>query len=116
MPVSREPLATPSGSEALLTIAIPFHSGRDYLRQAIDSVLGQTCPNWELLICDDHSREPDIDTLIASYADARFRYVRNSSKLGMAGNWNRCLDLARTDLVTLLHADDELRENYCALM
>jgi hypothetical protein len=34
----------------------------------------------------------------------------------MVGNWNRCLDLAETDLVTLLHADDELLDNYCGLM
>jgi glycosyltransferase involved in cell wall biosynthesis len=99
-----------------LTIAIPFFSGRDYLRKAVESVLRQTNAGWELLICDDHSAEPDLDVLIASYADARFRYVRNPANLGMAGNWNRCLDLARTDLVALLHADDELHENYCTLM
>ena len=33
----------------------------------------------------------------------------------MAGNWNRCLDLAETDLVTLLHADDELLPNYVSV-
>jgi glycosyltransferase involved in cell wall biosynthesis len=116
MPASREPVAVSPSSEASVTIAIPFFAGREHLRKAIESVLRQTNPRWELLICDDHSLEPDLDVLIASYADARCRYVRNPANLGMAGNWNRCLDLARTDLVTLLHADDELHENYCALM
>ena len=34
----------------------------------------------------------------------------------MAGNWNRCLDAADTDLVNLLHNDDELLPNYVAVM
>jgi glycosyltransferase involved in cell wall biosynthesis len=101
---------------AKLTIAIPFYSGRAYLRRALDSVVRQTCPDWELLVCDDASAEPDIQELVTGYGDARMHYCRNPVNLGMAGNWNRCLDLARTDLLTLLHADDELLENYCALM
>src|SRR5262249_34364804 len=40
----------------------------------------------------------------------------NDANLGMVGNWNRCLDLAETDLVTLLHADDELRPDYTDVM
>ena len=44
------------------------------------------------------------------------RYVRNEKNLGMAANWNRCLDLARAPLATLLHADDELLPGYCARM
>jgi hypothetical protein len=34
----------------------------------------------------------------------------------MAGNWNRCLDVADTDLVNLLHNDDELLPNYVDVM
>ena len=32
----------------------------------------------------------------------------NTTNLGMVGNWNRCLRVARAPIVTLLHADDEL--------
>jgi glycosyltransferase involved in cell wall biosynthesis len=105
------------GSKApTLTIAIPFHAGKDYLRRAIESVRAQSDPCWKLLVCDDASSEPAIDRLVASYGDERLRYYRNRVNLGMAGNWNRCLDLADTDLVVLLHADDELLGNYCSLM
>jgi hypothetical protein len=41
-------------------------------------------------------------------------YTRNAVNLGLAGNWNRCLELASTELVTLLHADDELLPGYAA--
>ena len=44
------------------------------------------------------------------------RYHKNPSTLGMAGNWNKCLSEAESDLVTLLHADDKLLETYCDVM
>lgn len=94
-----------------LTIAIPFYKGQGYLRRAIESVLGQSSPNWNLLVCDD-GPESGTAELVASFGDSRIRYERNERNLGMAGNWNRCLELAETDLVNLLHNDDQLLPNY----
>lgn len=99
-----------------LTFAIPFYSGRELLERAIQSVVAQTNSDWRLIVCDDHSSEMGIAGLCRSFADARITYCRNERNLGMAGNWNRCLDLAATSLVTLLHADDELLPEYCARM
>jgi glycosyltransferase involved in cell wall biosynthesis len=98
-----------------LTIAIPYYKGLGYLRSAILSVLRQSSPNWKLIICDD-GPEAGTQELVASFGDARIRYVRNEQNVGMAGNWNRCLELAETDLVNLLHNDDELRPNYVDVM
>lgn len=99
-----------------LTVAIPFFAGKDYLRPAIESVRAQSDASWRLLVCDDAGPETNVDRLVFSYGDPRLRYFRNRANLGMAANWNRCLELADTDLVVLLHADDELLENYVALM
>jgi glycosyltransferase involved in cell wall biosynthesis len=99
-----------------LTIAIPFYRGQAYLREAIDSVLRQEHARWRLLVSDDAGPEPGTAELVRSYADERIEYHRNAHNLGMAGNWNRCLDRASTDLVTLLHADDQLLPNYASLM
>src|SRR4051812_10332837 len=98
-----------------LTIAIPFYKGHDYLRRAIESVLRQSSPDWRLVVCDD-GPEPGTAELVAGFDDPRIRYEQNARNLGMAGNWNRCLDLATTDLVNLLHNDDELLPNYVAEM
>jgi glycosyltransferase involved in cell wall biosynthesis len=102
--------------EPAITIAIPVYAGTDYLRKAIDSVFRQTDPRWELLICDDASPDPGVSDLVASYQSPRVRYTRSDRNLGMVANWNRCLELARTDLVVLLHEDDELLDGYCRLM
>lgn len=100
-----------------ITFAIPFYSGKEYLRRAIESVLGQSNPDWELLVCDDCGPEGDLSSFLSGIVPPeRFRYVRNEKNMGMAGNWNRCLDLAKTDLVTLLHSDDELLPDYTAIM
>ena len=98
-----------------LTIAVPFHSRLDYLRLAIESVLGQKDGAWQLLIVDDGEREQGARELAHALGDSRVRYLRNPRNLGMAPCWNRCIDEARTDLVALLHADDLLLDGYVAL-
>lgn len=98
-----------------LTVAIPFYKGHAYLRAAIESVLRQTSPAWRLIVCDD-GPEPSTREVVELFGDARIRYLKNDRNLGMAGNWNRCLDAADTDLVNLLHNDDELLPNYVELM
>ena len=73
-----------------IAFAIPYFSGLRYLREAIDSVLAQTLDDWELVVVEDAGPEPAGD-LVASYDDARVRYVLNDHTLGLAGNWNRCV-------------------------
>lgn len=90
---------------------IPYYSNRGYLLEAIDSVRHQTRDDWELVVVDDAGPEP-IDRLVADLADNRITAVRNPINLGLAANWNRCIDLARAPWVTLLHADDRLTPGY----
>ncbi len=99
-------------------IAIPFYDGLDYLREAVASVVAQSDPDWRLWVVDDSgdsgSGSETAEALVASFRDPRIRYLRNPANLGMVANWNRCLELADTDLVTLLHGDDRLLPGYVA--
>ncbi len=98
-----------------LGIAIPFYRNVAYLRTAIESVTEQSSPDWRLWVVDDsggHEPEETLRELIASFDDDRIRYQRNPETVGMVSNWNRCLDAADTELVTLLHGDDRLLQNY----
>lgn len=99
-----------------ITFAIPFYGGRAYLSRAIESVLAQRDPSWQAFVCDNASPEPGIEELVRAVGGGKIGYVRNAANLGMGGNFNRCIDLATTDLVTLLHADDELAPDYGATM
>ncbi|MGH2351068.1 MAG: glycosyltransferase family 2 protein [Chloroflexota bacterium] len=88
-------------------MCIPAYNRSVYLRQAIESVLAQTYRDFELLVVDDCSTDDTaaVATTAAAH-DPRVRYVRNPHNLGMVGNWNRCLDLARGEYVGILHHDD----------
>ena len=105
-------LAEASVAAPSITFAIPYYRGANYLARAIESVIAQRDESWKALVCDDSS-EHGVEELVRSLGNGRVRYLHNEKNLGMAGNFNRCLDLAETDLVTLLHADDELMPTYC---
>jgi len=100
-----------------ITFAIPFYRDVGYLERAMRSVVNQTIDDWIMIVVDDGG--PDgvgAVEAVAQLADERIRYTRFDDNVGLAGNWNRCLDLATTPFVTLLHADDELLPGYGAAM
>src|SRR5215217_6183588 len=94
-----------------ITFAIPYYSNADYLLEAVASVRAQTIDDWELLVVDDAGPEPAGERVDA-LGDPRIRYIRNTSNLGLAGNWNECVRLARAPLVNVVHADDRLYSTY----
>ena len=100
---------------AAITYAVPFYTGLPFLRRTLDSVLAQQDPAWAAVVCDE-GKEDGVEELVRSYGDARLRYVRNQPALGMAGNFNKCVDVAQTELATVLHADDELDPSYGRVM
>jgi glycosyltransferase involved in cell wall biosynthesis len=95
-----------------LTLAIPFYANTELLAAALTSVLAQDCDDWEAIVVDDAGPESDARDVVARVGGDRIRYLRNPENLGLAGNWNRCLEVAETELVTIFHADDELRPDY----
>ena len=58
----------------LVSIVIPVYNGGQYMREAIDSALGQTYPNCEVIVVNDGSKDDGQTEAIAmSYGD-RIRY------------------------------------------
>ncbi|OWK43964.1 glycosyl transferase, family 2 [Fimbriiglobus ruber] len=103
--------------DSVLTFAIPYYRGDNYIGRAIASVLTQRDARWRLLVCDGGEERPGPPRgLPDGYRDDRIRYIPPAGKPGMAENWNRCLRAAETDLVTLLHEDDELEPDYAGRM
>src|SRR5262245_53656708 len=91
--------------KAFVSVCIPTYNTARYLPTAVESVLAQEYRNYELVICDDGSTD-NTPELCKQYDDPRVRYVRTPGKSGQGGIFNRCLEEARGELVTLLHADD----------
>ena len=90
-----------------VSVCIPTYNRARYLREAIESALGQTFADFELVVVDNCSTD-ETPEVAGAYAarDARVRYVRNERNLGLVGNFNRCVEVARGEYVALLHDDD----------
>jgi glycosyltransferase involved in cell wall biosynthesis len=99
-----------------LAIAIPFFSGLEYLRSALGSLVAQSASTWHAVVVDDAGPEPESADVVRDLGDPRVTYVRNDTNLGLAKNWNACLERADGDLVTIFHADDELAPDYVDLV
>ena len=99
-----------------LALAIPYYSGRDYLREALASLRAQADPEWTALVVDDSPEKRGAREEVEALADERIQYRANPGTLGMVACWNRCLEASEGELVTLLHADDRLLPGYVGAM
>lgn len=95
----------------LLSIVTPtYETPEPLLRACIESVQAQSYPHWELCLADDGSRSPHVVALLEEYArrDARIRFVKLESNVGIAAATNAALALARGEWVGFLDHDDLL--------
>ena len=96
---------------ARLSIIMPVHNTRrEWLFEALNSVLGQWSANWELIVVDDASTEPHVAEVLdtAVRHDARIRVIRAPRNLGIAGATNLGLRAARGHYVAFMDHDDVL--------
>ena len=80
----------------------------------VDSVRAQRDPRWTLTIVDDCYPDPAVAALFARESDQRIRYRRNEENLGIAANFQRCLDLASGEAVVFLGCDDVMLPDFVA--
>ena len=95
------------------SIVVPTYQTPElFLRQMIESVLGQTFCRVELCIADG-SRDDSVEKIAAEYAknDARVKYKRLSENKGISENTNEGLAMATGDYIGLLDHDDILELN-----
>lgn len=91
------------------SITIPAYKAK-FLKECIESILAQTCKDFELVIVNDASPE-DLTSIIKSFDDPRIRYYINETNCGavnVVDNWNKCLDYAIGDYVICMGDDDKL--------
>lgn len=82
----------------LVSIGLPVYNGEHFIARALDSLLGQDYARIELIISDNASTDRTADICQAYAAnDARVRYCRNSTNLGVIRNFNRVFELATGD-------------------
>ncbi len=101
-------------SRPLISLVLPtYRTELRYLREAIESVRVQQYPEWELLIVDDGSGQPELEREIATLAaaDDRIRFELMERNGGISAATNAGLELCRGEFVGFLDHDDKLTPN-----
>jgi len=91
-------------NKPLDSIILPTYNRAHLLTRAVDSVLAQTFPNWELIIWDDGSTD-ETTKVLSTYHDPRIR-VFSAPNQGKSTALNQALALAEADVFAFLDDDD----------
>lgn len=97
--------------QPLISILMPvYNTPEAWLRQALDSVLKQAYPNWELCIADDASSLPHVRQVLEEYRqrDARIRVIYREINGHVSVASNSALAQATGEYVVLFDHDDLL--------
>jgi glycosyltransferase involved in cell wall biosynthesis len=88
----------------LVSIVVPVFNGEKYLRESLDSIVGQTYPRTQVLVMDDASAD-GTSAMVAAYGD-RVTYYRQPKNKGQFGNVNDGIARADGEYIAVFHADD----------
>lgn len=90
-----------------VSVLTPVYNTEKYIGAAIESILAQSFQDFEMIICDDCSKDGTWK-ILESYAakDCRIRLVKNEKNLGIAGNRNKLITLAQGEYIVWQDADD----------
>lgn len=92
-----------------ISVAMGVYRPRDFSRlyQAVESLMAQTFPHWELLLYDDGSPSPYSGAIRrAAGLDPRVRYLRGEENRGLAFALNQCLAHSQGEYLARLDDDD----------
>jgi glycosyltransferase involved in cell wall biosynthesis/ADP-heptose:LPS heptosyltransferase/predicted O-methyltransferase YrrM/ubiquinone/menaquinone biosynthesis C-methylase UbiE len=103
-----------AGPNPLISVCMVAYNTEAYIGRAIESVLGQTYPNFELLIVDDGSTDRTA-SIIQTYRDRRIRLLPQEHK-NFAAGMNHAIQAARGEFVIGVDSDDWIDPDYLSRM
>lgn len=114
-------IAALEGLEArpTLSVVIPTYEPTEFLVDTLRSVLAQDLGSaqMQIAIVDDHSSKANILDLLEQVGQTeRIELHEHRERLGLAGNWNRAVEIARGEFVHILHQDDIVQPGFYAAL
>lgn len=94
-----------------VSFIVPVYNTQEFLPRCLDSLLGQTCPDIEIIVVNDGSPDGSA-AIIDEYArlDFRVRVVEKSNG-GLSSARNAGMDVARGDIIDFVDSDDYVEPN-----
>ena len=90
----------------------------DYIKDCIDSVVGQTYHDYEYIILDDCSTDESMNVITEHISKLslglqnKIKVLRNEKNIGLSASSNKCLSLARGEFVVRIDSDDTLHNQF----
>ena len=92
----------------LISVIMGIYNCADTLDEALQSIVRQTYTNWEVILCDDGSKDGTI-AVAQSYVDKypdKFILLKNEKNMGLNYTLNHCLEAVRGQFVARMDGDD----------
>ncbi len=100
-------------SRPRLSIGMPVFNGEKHIKYAIDSILDQTYPDFELIILDNASTDKTKNICLEyETKDRRIHYYRNKTNIGAPKNYNRVFSLCSGEYFKWAAHDDVLAPQF----
>jgi glycosyltransferase involved in cell wall biosynthesis len=99
---------------AKIDVLLPFWGDVELLTIAVESVLAQTEPDWQLFVADDCYPSDEPEKYFKKLADPRINYIRHKHNIGVTANFNYVLDKASSPYCVLMGCDDKMLPAYIA--
>lgn len=93
-------------NKIIFSILLPTFNREILIQRAINSVLKQTFPYFELIVIDDAS-EDNTEKVIKSYNDKRIVYLKHTENKGQNAAYNTGLKYAKGKYISFIDSDDE---------
>lgn len=94
-----------SNEKPLISIIMPTFNRKDFIFNAINSVVDQIYDSWELIIVDDASTD-DTDLVLKKFTDSRIKYFKLEKNSGVSIARNYGLSFAKGDYIAYLDSDN----------
>lgn len=89
----------------LVSIAMPFYNAERTMAASVRSIIQQSFPRWELLLCDDGSTDASR-VLAMSFRDPRIVVWGDRSRRQLGARLNECIERASGEYIARMDADD----------
>lgn len=102
----------------VLSVALCTYNGENYIAEQLDSILSQTLPVSQIVICDDVSTDKTLKILTdyqRKYPDI-INVYENPENIGYVKNFEKALSLCTGDLIFLCDQDDKWLSNKTAIV
>lgn len=91
----------------LVSVCVPMYNNAGTIERCLRSIMDQSGVDFEVVVVDDESSD-GCSSIAQRMLRTRDRLLRNSPRLGLNGNHNRCIKVARGRYIQFVHGDDWL--------